>query len=127
MNRLRSTGVFFTAPPPVAGLPLLPGRLVETVTIRTSLQRETSPDPSLMVGEFVDENGADYAMCVNLSLAHSINIKPELHGEGTLTLISAVDHRRIPYDSENGHWLVPGQGVLFQITLQDLQSGKSSP
>jgi len=121
MNRWHSTGVFFTSPPPVADLPLLPGRLIETVKIRTSLQRETSPDPSLMVGEFVDENGVDHAMCVNLSLAHSINIKPELGGGGTLTIISVVDRRRIPYDSENGHWLVPGQGVLFQITLQDLQ------
>ena len=67
------------------------------------------------------KHGADYAMCVNLSLTHSINIRIKNHGKGTLTIISVVDHRRIPYDSENGHWLVPGQGVLFQITVQDLQ------
>jgi len=29
MNRLKSTGVFFTSPPPVEGLPLLPGRLLK--------------------------------------------------------------------------------------------------
>ncbi|OHE89133.1 MAG: hypothetical protein A3G75_09170 [Verrucomicrobia bacterium RIFCSPLOWO2_12_FULL_64_8] len=119
MNRLRSTGVFFTSPPPVAGLPVLPGRVIEAVQVRTSLRQESGSDSPLMIGEFVDEAGTDFVMCVNLSLEHSINIKPKLRRETALTTISAVDRRSLPFNSEQGHWLVPGQGILFRLGPQD--------
>src|SRR5439155_15502413 len=51
MRRLRSTGVYFTLPPPAPGLATLPGEIIESIT---------SPTP-VMVGEFVDPAGAKYA------------------------------------------------------------------
>ena len=61
MSRLTSSGVFFNSPAPVDGLPLLPGRLIESVTC-------SSP---VMIGEFTGPNGERYAMVVNLSLERS--------------------------------------------------------
>ena len=59
MNRLRSTGVFFTSPPPVKSLPLLPGRIVKTVQSKASPRGITKAEPPIMVGEFTDDKGVD--------------------------------------------------------------------
>jgi len=61
LSRLRSTGVFFTAPALASDLPLLPGNIVSTIT----------SEVPVMVGEFSDAAGASYAMLVNLSLERS--------------------------------------------------------
>lgn len=107
MNRLTSTGVYFTDPAPVAGFDLLPGKLVEAV----------EADTPFMVGEFSSNDGADYVMLVNLSLEKSANLKFTTQGEyAAKEIISAMDGSLQPLDEENGTWLVAGQGVLIKLT-----------
>lgn len=106
MSRLRSTGVFFSAPPPADALPLLPGKMVEAVTC-------ASP---VMVGEFKHNNGDSYAMVVNLSLANSASFTLKLHRPGAaLQVVSAVDGSLAVFDEKAGLWLVPGQGALLRL------------
>jgi len=68
MNRLTSTGVYFTAPAPLASLPILPGKRVLNV----------SSEVPMMVGEFTDAAGDPFVMVVNLSLEKSAKFKIEL-------------------------------------------------
>ena len=75
MNRLTSTGVFFTSPPPVTDLPLLPGTVVKEVQSTASPRGLSDAKPPIMVGEFRDEQGRDWVMLVNLSLEKSTNIR----------------------------------------------------
>jgi len=113
-NRLRSTGVFFTSPPPVKWLPLLPGRIVKTVKSKAS--GAAKAEPPLMVGEFVDDKGVDYVMVVNLSLEQPTTFKL-----GTATpykarqVFSSEDGRLSPLDEHNGRDLPAGQGVLIKL------------
>ena len=107
MTHLTSTGVYFTQPSPVEGLPPLPGRLVTSVDC----------DVAIMVGEFEDEDGADYIMAVNLSLERSIKIVLKKHDtviEGQTA--SPETGLWIPIDHERGLWLVAGQGVLVRLS-----------
>ena len=114
-NRLQSTGVFFTSPPPVKSLPLLPGRVIRQVQSQASPRGIIKSAPPLMVGEFTDEQGADYVMIVNLSLEQSANIRLEtVKASPTLQVFSAVDGELAPLDEKNGQWLTPGQGVAGQ-------------
>lgn len=116
MNRLTSTGVFFTSPPPVKDLPLLPGKVVREVHSTASPRGLTDVEPPIMVGEFQDERGHDYAMLVNLSLERSANIKiGTLKPHKTRQVFSAEDARLLPLDEENGHWLLAGHGVLIKL------------
>jgi hypothetical protein len=106
MSRLTSTGVFFTAPAPVNGLPLLPGKLVDAVMCPTPV----------MVGEFRHANGDNYVMLVNLSLERSakfsLTTKPPFE---TIQVVSPVDGSLSTYDQKSGLWLVAGQGVLLKL------------
>lgn len=114
MNRLKSTGVFFTDPP-AEGLPKLPGKLVTSVDSKVSIKGFSDHKPAIMVGEFEGKDG-DYVMLVNIDLAHSANVT--LHTAKTYAskqVISAVDGHAAPIDEENGHWLVPGAGVLIAL------------
>jgi hypothetical protein len=116
MNRLRSTGVFFTDPAPAEGLPVLPGRLVEQVESRASLKGFSDASPGMMIGEFEGEDGHDYVLIVNLSLEKSANFS--LHTRKTYSkkeVISAQDGSASPLDEVNGRWCVPGQGVLIRL------------
>ncbi|MBN2308317.1 MAG: hypothetical protein JXR94_05065 [Candidatus Hydrogenedentes bacterium] len=106
MNRLESTGVFFTAPAPVESLPLLPGELVEAVEC----------EAPVMIGEFRADDGARYLMAVNLSMERSVKIgltlaKPYQGGNA----VSAEDARLLPMNPKGGLWLVAGQGVLIRL------------
>lgn len=114
MNRLKSTGVYFTDPP-AEGLPKLPGKLVERVDSRVSIKGFSNDKPAIMVGEFEGKDG-DYVMLVNMSLEKSANIT--LHtvkAYASKQVISAVDGHSTPIDETNGHWLVPGAGVLIAL------------
>jgi len=116
MNRLSSTGVFFTSPPPVKDLPLLPGQFVQEVQSTASPRGLADTKPPVMDGEFQDEEGHDYVMLVNLSLERSANIKI-----GTVKtckakqFFSPEDGRLLPLDEENGHWLLSGHGVVVKL------------
>jgi hypothetical protein len=118
MNRLTSTGVFFTKPPG-EGMPTLPGKLVQRVDSRASVKGFSSDSPAIMVGEFEGKDG-DYVMLVNIDLAKSANIT--LHTRKTYAakqVISAVDGHAEPIDETNGHWLVPGAGVLVRLVASE--------
>ena len=106
MSRLTSTGVFFSAPAPVDNLPLLPGKLVETVTCPTPV----------MVGEFRRSNGDAYVMIVNLSLERSAKFTLATRQPwNAIKIVSAVDGSLSAFDPKNGLWLVAGQGVLLAL------------
>ena len=118
MNRLRSTGVFFTAPAPSSTCRVLPGRVVEQVH-STASPRGFNPmlRPPIMVGEFSDEQGNDYLMLVNLSLQRSANVKLKtVKPKAIKQVFSAEDGRLLPWDDEQGQWLTAGQGVLVKVT-----------
>jgi hypothetical protein len=106
MARLKSTGVFFSAPAPVDGLPLLPGELVQSVTC-------TNP---VMVGEFRHENEDRYAMVVNLSLERSAKITLQLKDTNqSIQVVSAVDGGLSGLEPNGEIWLVAGQGALLLL------------
>ncbi len=105
MNRLTSTGVYFTKPAFVPKGPTLPGHFIESVEC----------DVPLMVGEFVHDDGTPYAMVVNLSLARSARVTPMHGGEAVKGVcFSAQDGRPLPIDYDHGLWLIAGQGVLIR-------------
>ncbi len=106
MNRLKSTGVFFTSPPPVASLPVLPGKLIKAI----------KADVPVMVGEFLGNDGVPHVMLVNLSLERSARISLTMQEKyGSVQIISAEDASLAPVDDKRGLWLVAGQGVLIRL------------
>jgi hypothetical protein len=106
MSRLRSTGVFFSAPAPADSMPLLPGNLVEAVNCAAPV----------MVGEFKHSNGDSYAMIVNLCLANSASFTLKLRqANEPLQVVSAVDGSLAAFDMKDGLWLMPGQGALLRL------------
>lgn len=116
MNRLTSTGVFFTSPPPVKDLPLLPGRIVLEVHSTASPRGFSDGKPPIMVGEFQDKQGHDYVMLVNLSLESSANVKiATAKAYKTKQTVSPEDGRLLPLDEENGYWLLAGHGTLIKL------------
>jgi hypothetical protein len=62
MNRLTSTGVYFTSSTTIESLPKLPGKIIKSV-------QNNEP---LMIGEFTDGNEHSYVMFVNLNLEQSV-------------------------------------------------------
>jgi hypothetical protein len=110
---LESTGVFFTKPVPVADLPALPGKLIESVTSSTPV----------MIGEFAGAQAEHYAIVVNLSLEATTNVKIQMvaaTGHHSLKIISAVDRSISDYDRKLGLWLNPGQGMLLKFGLRNI-------
>jgi len=108
--RLRSTGVYFTAPALADDLPALPGAAVSAVTCETPV----------MVGEFSDVSGVAYAMLVNLSLERSAKVVPTPKvASARVEMISAIDGRRRTLDLVKDElWLNAGQGTLLQFENQ---------
>ncbi len=116
MNQLRSTGVYYTDPPPVESLPLLPGKLVESVEAVSSADPQFAVPLPAMVGEFADGAGEHYVMIVNLSLERSANVRIKtIEQYSAKEVFSAEDGHRLPLDEKNGHWLLPGQGLLIHL------------
>lgn len=115
MNRLKSTGVFFTEPPAKNAQPL-PGKLVTGVTSIASIKGFTDDTPSIMFGEFEGKDG-DYVMLVNISLEKAANVKLQTaQTYAKKEVISPVDAHLTPLDETDGQWLVPGGGVLVKLT-----------
>ena len=107
LSRLSSTGIYFSEPAPADGLPLLPGKLIGTVTASTPV----------MVGEFRGPRATAYALVVNLSLAQTANLRLTTEpASQTIQQVSAVDGGLRPFDQEkDGFWLPAGQGVLLKL------------
>ncbi len=111
MNRLKSTGVFFTSPPPAEGLPAAAGqdggrqsnrRLRPKGFSRRQAARSWSAS-SRDERRLRDAGQLDLKKSANITL-HTV--KPYT----TKQVISAVDGGLTPIDEENGQWLVPGAG-----------------
>jgi hypothetical protein len=125
MSKLTSTGVYFTSPTPDESLPLLPGKWVKNI-------ETTSP---MMLGEFVSDDGTNYAMIVNLSLEKSAKfiIETKIPREKMFIVSAAEQGQLVEADDQNeffltGHgkerkpgnekrgiWLTAGQGVLLKL------------
>jgi hypothetical protein len=102
--RLRSTGVYFTSPPPADGLPRLPGKLITSVTSPTAV----------MVGELAGANGERYAIVVNLSLSRSAKVLVKARAK-SIKRVSPVDRSLAPLADEGSLWLPAGQGALLKL------------
>ena len=114
MNQLTSTGVYFTSPSPDSSLPLLPGKVIESV----------KSDGPMMIGEFVNDIGTRYVMIVNLSLERSVKFTFSTKTTQSKTwLISdtkdgplmPIMKRRDMDNHKNGLWLTAGEGVLIKV------------
>jgi hypothetical protein len=116
INRLESTGVLFSSPTPYESLPVLPGRIIKQVRTATSPRGFNNLSPPVMVGEFRDPSGGDYAMIVNLSLEKTIFFDFETVKEyRRIQVYSAADAILSPFGEREGHWLTPGQGELIKF------------
>jgi hypothetical protein len=104
LMRLRSTGVYFTSPPPADGLSRLPGKVITSVRSPTAV----------MVGELAGENGDMYAMVVNLSLTRSANVVVKARAT-RIRHVSPVDRSLAPLPDDGSLWLPAGQGVLLRL------------
>jgi hypothetical protein len=106
IGRMKSVGVYFTAPAPLDGGPALPGKLA----------MKLEADAPLMIGEFASKDDAvDHVVLVNLSLERTAKVQlKDLRSLGTLE----------EYSPEDGHlakcgvdiYLPAGQGVLLKVT-----------
>jgi hypothetical protein len=104
LTRLRSTGVYFTAPRPASGLPLLPGKLVTSV----------SSPVATMVGELGGAGDVRYAMVVNLSLERSAKVVVKAPGR-RIRRVSPVDRSLSRLGNNGSLWLSAGQGALLKL------------
>ncbi|MHB9033914.1 MAG: hypothetical protein ACYC6L_12820 [Anaerolineae bacterium] len=109
MNRLTSTGVYFSGlqqtAPVMEHLPALPGTLVKSL----------SSEMPLMVGEFVDSTGLPYVMVVNLSPERTAKITAEWQADlGSPQAFSVGDGEFHALTAGKPLWLVPGMGVLLR-------------
>lgn len=105
--KLQSTGVYFSDPAPVEGLPKLPGKIVHGVGCRTPV----------MVGEFDGPGDEQWVIVVNLSLAESA--KPKLTFTDSASahpqMMSPADGSMSPIEADNSTWLTAGQGALIRV------------
>jgi hypothetical protein len=103
LARVRSTGVYFSAPPPADGLPLLPGKLVESVRSPTQL----------MVGEFSGRDGT-FALVVNLNLKRSTTVVVRSRAQ-TIRRVSPIDRSLTPLARGGSFGLAAGEGALLKL------------
>jgi len=117
MNRMESTGVYFTSPTPTPGLPTLPGRLVENLDVTASPRGNIKTVPPIMVGEFKGEDGLDYVMLVNLSLEYPARFHLKTAKEyKNIEWISPLDGLPTPLiTDDSGEWVLPGHGILLRL------------
>ena len=110
MNRLKSSGVFYSPPLLNKSLPLMPGRVINSVEFG-----DKAGHP-LMVGEFSDEQGTDYVMVVNLNLEGEAKFKLETVKAFKGRQIFSVEERKfVSSNDEAGQSISPGQGILLKF------------
>ena len=120
MNRLTSTGIYFTAPTPTPNLPTLPGKIVRNIESTASPRGFIEKKPAFMVGEFVDRDGNDYVMLVNLSLEHSARFHLEtVKTYANVEKFSPIDGSLSPLITDKtGEWVLPGHGILLKLNAK---------
>lgn len=125
IKKLKSTGVYFTTPDIDPSLPLLPGKVVNSVECKQPL----------MIGEFESEKGNKYVMVVNLSLEKSARfiLETKIPNERIFAIpavdepyfseitknmsnMKAVTPERIKLKNQKAYWLAAGQGVLIKCS-----------
>lgn len=113
LARLRSTGVYHSAPVPEGAKPVAESRLVKEVVAHNHL-KPAVPAPYL-IGEFVDTDGHPFLMIVNKDLENSISYAIHLKQQNKhLYQISPYSGKEEPFQGEM-MWLAPGAGALFAI------------
>jgi hypothetical protein len=117
MNRLQSTGVYFTSPAPTPNLPALPGKLVKNVQVTASPRGYIREIPPFMAGEFLGSDGHDYVMLVNLSMKYSAAFRLETVKKYRKTeWLSPMDGLPTPLNvTDAGEWVLPGHGILLRM------------
>ena len=125
IKTLKSTGVYFTTPDIDPSLPLLPGKVINSVECKQPL----------MIGEFESKKGNKYVMVVNLSLEKSARfiLNTKIPNE-RIFAIPAVDEpyfseitknksdmkantpERLKLKEQKAYWLAAGQGVLIKCS-----------
>ena len=117
MNRLESTGVYFTTPTPTPNLPEMPGKLVTKLDVTASPRKNIDSVPPFMVGEFLGDDGCDYVMLVNLSLEYSARFHMQTAKEyKNIVQISPMDGSESPIvTDDSGEWILPGHGLLLKL------------
>ena len=120
MNRLNSTGIYFTSPTPTPDLPELPGKLIKKIDSTASPRGFIEKKPAFMVGEFVDRDGNDYVMLVNLSLEHSARFHLEtVKDYASIEKFSPMDGSLSPLITDaTGEWVLPGHGILLKLNAK---------
>lgn len=105
LRHCKSIGVYFTAPQPANGLPLLPGKWITSISCPTPL----------MLGEFAGAKGEKFALVVNLSLRESskFTFTATESGKG-VQVVSPADGSLSPADPDH-LWLSAGQGMLLKL------------
>jgi len=132
MNRLTPIGVYFTTPTPVPGLPELPGKLIRKVESTASPRGYIQKTPAFMVGEFVDPDGNEYVMMVNLSLEHSARFHMETVKDDEdyvcFEKISPIDgSRSLLITDVFGEWVLPGHGILLKLNAKASAEKSNTP
>ncbi|HVT29017.1 MAG TPA: hypothetical protein VHE81_13460 [Lacipirellulaceae bacterium] len=105
VSRLRSVGVYFTAPAPLDNAPKLPEKLAQKV----------DSDTPVMIGEFASDGGAvDHVVLVNLSLERTASMSFKIsQSRGTLEQYSPDDGHIAKCGSD--FYLPAGQGILLKL------------
>ena len=105
VSRLRSVGVYFTAPAPLDNGPKLPGKLV----------RKLDADAPIMIGEFASPSGdIDHVVLVNLSLERTAKLSlRDFSTRGALEMYSPEDGHLAVCEADL--YLPAGQGVLLKL------------
>jgi hypothetical protein len=113
LARLRSTGVYHSAPVPAGEKPLSQSKLVKEVRVSTYL--DPHAQARFLIGEFANADGHPFLMIVNKDLKHSFQYS---------ILLKQKDKHLIQISSYTGmeelsgiemDWLAPGAGALFEI------------
>jgi hypothetical protein len=92
--------------------------LIKNVTTIASQRGFNKTVPAVMVGEFSSQDGNDYVMLVNCSLAYTVRYKPDtVKTYQKIEKISPLDGLPSSTDFEEfGEWILPGHGVLLKMT-----------
>jgi len=102
-GKLKSVNVFHTGTIPRDGQGQDSAKLVETVK-----------GDSMLVGEFVDNEGKPYALVVNKSMQSSVSFDIQFKDNGRIMLESQFNQGRVAFAGEQ-KWLAPGCGILLSI------------
>lgn len=113
LARLRSTGVYHSAPVPKGENPMSGSRLVKDVLAST--YQKPAVQPRYLIGEFLDPDGHRFLMIVNKDLEHSLRFAIQLRQKNKHLFKISPYTGREGQSSAKVDWLAPGAGELFEV------------